>query len=208
MARTKFTKPDVHVYLKKDVDGLGRRASMIRNYLLPLKLAYYVPRVAGKPLLPEGWTQPLSDSDLGIEAITPAQPSAAFDDPAAPQTVLQPAPTRARADGVAAAESRTEMSPEQRRALDVERRDMLLRLGRITFHRVRIDPESDKIFGSVSPYDISLLLEQQHAIHIDRNMIFVDQNKIKRLGTHSAEIRFSTELPPLMIEVVVDDVSE
>ncbi|TPX43111.1 hypothetical protein SeLEV6574_g05242 [Synchytrium endobioticum] len=77
--RCKFKKADTHVYLLKAVDGLGERGDIVevglghaRNYLVPFKLAYYVPRLRGKAVLPSDWKPNAQTSQDDIAEITPA----------------------------------------------------------------------------------------------------------------------------------------
>ncbi|KAI9094388.1 hypothetical protein DFS34DRAFT_247858 [Phlyctochytrium arcticum] len=79
--RTKFEKPPTHVILLQDVRGLGQKGEITlvdvkkaRNYLVPFKMAYYVPRIRGKPVLPEGWEPRVREEEIVLETITPAFP--------------------------------------------------------------------------------------------------------------------------------------
>jgi hypothetical protein len=61
--RFKFTKAKTHLILLTD-SSLGKKGDIItseqeiaRNLLVPLQLAYYVPRVRGKALLPPGYKE-------------------------------------------------------------------------------------------------------------------------------------------------------
>lgn len=40
-----------------------------RNHLVPLGLAYYVPRIKGKPILPEGWQPRIRETDVVLETV-------------------------------------------------------------------------------------------------------------------------------------------
>jgi hypothetical protein len=78
--RYKFTKAKTHLFLLTD-SILGKKGDIVlsdqekaRNILIPLQLAYYVPRVRGKPLLPPGYKEKEETVQVQ-ETITPYFPA-------------------------------------------------------------------------------------------------------------------------------------
>ncbi|KAJ1336556.1 ribosomal protein L9 [Batrachochytrium salamandrivorans] len=241
LTRSKFTKPGVHVYLMKNVKGLGKQgtgpafpsshksqlfeyftildvmhyvlsepispsqSTLARRGLVPLKLAYYVPRIRGKPILPENWKPPVDEKDLGIEMITPAFSSETFKELPSSNPIPLPGVTKFAASLQAATENM--LSKEEALQQDQERRDTLIKLKPLSFQRVRIVSDSERIFGSVSSYDVSLLLDQVHSIRVDRDTIFLNPQKLKHIGEHDAEIRFASGLESISIKVVISELN-
>ncbi|KAH6560897.1 hypothetical protein BASA50_006247 [Batrachochytrium salamandrivorans] len=212
LTRSKFTKPGVHVYLMKNVKGLGKQGDIVlaspiqaRRGLVPLKLAYYVPRIRGKPILPENWKPPVDEKDLGIEMITPAFSSETFKELPSSNPIPLPGVTKFAASLQAATENM--LSKEEALQQDQERRDTLIKLKPLSFQRVRIVSDSERIFGSVSSYDVSLLLDQVHSIRVDRDTIFLNPQKLKHIGEHDAEIRFASGLESISIKVVISELN-
>ncbi|EGF79096.1 hypothetical protein BATDEDRAFT_90085 [Batrachochytrium dendrobatidis JAM81] len=207
--RCKFSKPDLHVYLLEDVKGLGKRGEIVqaapktvRNYLVPFKLAYYLPRFNDQPVLPENWIPNTNEQELDIEVISPAFSTVIYNE-SAPQTVLSPVADITMGPVRSAAQK--ELVEKEYEQHDSENRIALLSLDRLVFHRVRISPDSDKIFGSVSPYDISLLLDQSHSIRVNRDLIIIKSQKIKHIGEHDVEIQFGSGLQPVQIKAVIEE---
>eukprot|EP00842_Homolaphlyctis_polyrhiza_P001620 jgi/Hompol1/2459/HPOL_006005-RA len=206
--RTKFSKPDIHVYLKEDISGLGKRVKYARNYLVPFNLGYYVPRIRGKPVLPEGWQPKLTDKALGIESISPAFSVASFDESVQSATAQLNSAMAKLARINPASLAKAAITPEALEAQDLERREALLKVTDLKFHRVRIAPDSEKIFGSVSSTDIAMLLDRQHGIRIDRDSIVVEQQKLKYIGNYTVEVRFPSGLQPAKLAIIIDDQTE
>ncbi|KAJ2996845.1 hypothetical protein HDV02_006098 [Globomyces sp. JEL0801] len=195
--RTKFTKSDLHVVLLKDVPELGTAGEIIlakrgfaRNFLVPNKLAYYIPRFKGKPILPDNWTAPVVIDKSWIEVITPAIVTVPYDDKLANMSV------RRIYTGPSSTSTQTpESLPES------ELRNALAKLGALTFERVPIDSDSTNIFGSVTNADVSNLLQDQFKLIVPKEAIVMD--KVKTLGIHPIQIQFSIDLEPIKLDIEV-----
>ncbi|KAI8896110.1 hypothetical protein BC833DRAFT_598884 [Globomyces pollinis-pini] len=195
--RTKFTKSDLHVVLLKDVPELGTTGEIIlakrgfaRNFLVPNKLAYYIPRFKGKPILPDNWTAPVVIDKSWIEVITPAIVTVPYDDKLANMSV------RRIYTGPSSTSTQTlESLPES------ELRNALAKLGALTFERVPIDSDSTNIFGSVTNADVSNLLQDQFKLIVPKEAIVMD--KVKTLGIHPIQIQFSIDLEPIKLDIEV-----
>lgn len=162
--------------LLEDVPGMGSIGDIVlsprsyaRNYLIPFKKAYYVPRELGKPILPDNWTLPVSTSAVQLETITPAIVKVPYSEEA---------------------ESVDSMPVQELR----ER----LSLVSLVFTRVLINQDSDKIFGSITPFDIHTQLFENFGLNIDRDTI---QCKLKTIGKHTINISVGQELVKVPVEI-------
>ena len=197
--RTKFTKADAHVCLLEDVAGLGRQGEIVlaglghtRNYLVPFKLAYYLPRTLGRPLLPAGWEPPIKLADIRLEFITPAFMAVPYF-----EQVSTNDPPTANAQSDAARSLELLMSQSQTRT-------RLEQIPILELKRLRINTDSERFFGSVTPIDISAEIKQRHDITVDPASVLLATEKIKELGSHDCKITFK-ELDPINIRFIVLD---
>ncbi|KAJ3261336.1 hypothetical protein HK103_005944 [Boothiomyces macroporosus] len=187
--RTKFKKPDIHVYLQENVEGLGNAGDIVlaklgyaRNYLVPFKKAYYVPRHRGKPILPDNWVAPVKETGDILEKITPAIITVPYN--------------------INSIQTVTPIEQIEHIMSDMELKDALLKVQDLEFQRVRIKKDSDKIFGSVTPADIANALLNQN-ISIDKEKI---QGRFKEIGSHSATITLSEDIDPIAISIIIRDI--
>lgn len=169
-------------------------AGVARNHLLPSKLAYYVPKFMGKSILPEGWQPKLSAKELGVEYITPAFFPQDLRLASDPQTVNDPSSSQGS--------QRIHES-----FLDSQTKASLVKLGSIAFQRVRIDRDSDRIFGSITADDISIVLKQS-SIHVDSRRIVMALPKLKTLGTHSVQVTFESAIEPVELTISITETSK
>ncbi|KAJ3332000.1 hypothetical protein HDU76_001616 [Blyttiomyces sp. JEL0837] len=140
-----------------------------RNYLIPFKLAYYVPRSKRLPILPEGWKPKENLSGKKNIVVLPVGFDASLLSPTSPtlmSAIASKTSTKKKAieiDGVA-----------------------LSAIKELTFFRPLIDPKSQRTFGSVSAEDISAMLRDSHGLVVERSAISIDapNGKIKEIGKH------------------------
>ncbi|KAJ3241182.1 hypothetical protein HDU81_001578 [Chytriomyces hyalinus] len=182
-----FRKPDIHVLLHQNVPGLGVKGEIVqaslglaRNYLVPFKLAYYVPKLKGKPILPTNWQR---KDDLGKDAIQTVLP-AFFN----PTTVSQA--------------SIANPLQSKKAAAKLEGATALSQIVSLQFKRPLIDPKGRRTFGSVSPDDIVALLRDTHGISVDKADVVIEGGRIKETGEHQISIRSST-LSQMSVQIVV-----
>ncbi len=211
--RTKFRKPDVHVYLKQDVPGLGEQGEIVlsplglaRNTLLPLGLAYYLPKWRGKPVLPEGWAPKVRAEELELEVITPAAMSAEvaarFLHPAAAV-----AGTRASRKGSASAATTTAETDTASASPDILERGMpafvdvvrSLASAPLSFHRKAND--SHTLYASLHPQDVVEELLAQYKVRLA--VQDVQLPRIRELGAYPATLHLGEGEDPVPLRVVV-----
>lgn len=138
---------------------------------MPLNQAYYVPRFRGKPILPDGFKLAEKKSKVAREIITPAIDMGGFVEEA-------------------------EVNAEEQSETMI--RQFLSQQSALVFKRVRITPEASKIFGSVTPQDISESLLETHGVTFPKENI---TGKFKDIGQHKCFLQFSEGEP---LEMVVD----
>jgi ribosomal protein L9 len=156
--------------LLEDVPGLGSQGDIVlsdlsraRNYLVPFKKAYYVPRVKGKPILPDDWTPPARETEEELEMITPAIVHVPY------------------------VES-MEMNTQQQREIFMTDQDIRNKLATTTlvFQRVLIHQDTDKIFGSVNALDVAEELKEQFGIELEKEAI---DCRLKTIGNHQVNVK-------------------
>ncbi|KAJ3218221.1 hypothetical protein HDU67_006330 [Dinochytrium kinnereticum] len=178
---------DIHLILKKDVKGLGKEGDIVltttkmaRNYLVPFKLAYYVPRSGGKPILPEGWQPPVKKDDSLPDLILPAIFEAAADFSGRSKKAKTPAKESTQSPLVS-----------------------LTDIKELRFTRPVIVPGESRIFGSVSSDDIVTRLREEYKITVDKSAITLMAGpRIKELGPH--QISIAVGAGKVELEVIVD----
>ncbi|KAJ3276250.1 hypothetical protein HDV01_005698 [Terramyces sp. JEL0728] len=187
--RTKFKKPDIHLFLKENVEGLGKAGDIVlanlgyaRNYLVPFKKAYYVPRHRGIPILPDNWVPPLKETADVLENITPAVVTVPYN--------------------INSIQTANPIEQIEHIMSDIELKDAVLKIQSLDFQRVRIKKDSDKIFGSVTPTDIANSLLNLN-INIDKEKI---QGRFKEIGEHQATISISEDIDPISIKIIIKDI--
>jgi ribosomal protein L9 len=157
--------------LLEDVQGMGSQGDIVmanlshaRNYLVPFKKAYYVPRRMGKPILPDGWTVPVKESETILEPITPA--------------VVYVPYTEKSTGALESVENDVLMTDQ----------DIRTKLATITlvFSRVLIHQDTDKIFGSVNAADIQTELQEKYGIELDKESI---DCRLKTIGNHKVTMQ-------------------
>ncbi|KAJ3123579.1 hypothetical protein HK100_011555 [Physocladia obscura] len=184
-----FRKPDIHVLLYEAIPGLGARGEIVqtslglaRNYLIPFKLGYYVPRTKGRPIIPATWER---KDDLGKDDIRFVLP--AFYNPA--QFTMQ---------STAAILGGKPKTSEQ-----IQEASALSQISVLEFKRPLIDPKGKRTFGSVTAEDIAALLRDSHGISVDKADIVITLGKIKEIGDHQVTIKTPTSSQiPMTIKVV------
>ncbi|KAI8585874.1 hypothetical protein BDZ88DRAFT_455514 [Geranomyces variabilis] len=194
--RTKFSKPDIHVFLREDIPGIGEKGEIAlanlaqaRNYLVPFGLAYYVPRVKGKPILPEGWEPRIREDDVVLETIVPAFSSVRVE--------------RRQTQTETGFATTAKPNRGERLTLDSEKHAALQLVPQLTFERVRMRADSDRIYGSVTPEDIVLDLLNKHGIVLEKEAVRLEA-RIKEIGSHSVQVAIG-ELPSVELQIVVAD---
>ncbi|TPX37043.1 hypothetical protein SmJEL517_g00841 [Synchytrium microbalum] len=204
--RCKFQKPDTHVYLLQSVATLGEKGDIVqvglghaRNYLIPFKLAYYVPRLRDKPLLPTNW-KPKAVVQTATEQITPA----VWTDP----IITQQQPTQQQQDDGSIQDRpgrRPMATPSQPSAADIligalnQRESLDLT---VTFKRVRISANESKIYGSVTADDVATELGNILGVTVVPSL--VDGERIKSVGAHQMMLKLPTPIP-IQVAVVDDE---
>ncbi|KAI8848734.1 hypothetical protein BC829DRAFT_393327 [Chytridium lagenaria] len=187
-AKTGFRKMDIHLILKKDVKGLGKTGDIVlasskvaRNYLIPFQLAYYVPRSAGKPILPEGWEPPLLKDDSLPDLILPA--------------IFESANDFSRS-------KKSKSSSKTATAVEIPTAS-IADIKELRFTRPVIVRGESRIFGSVSADDIIVKLREEFNIVLEKTAIGMPASqKIKELGTHQITVAMGSGKTEL--DVVVD----
>ena len=174
--RFKFEKPKIHGLLLKDVPNVGQKGDIImttvstmRNVLVPLKQAYYLPRFMGKPILPDDWKLPVSTLDLKLEQITPAFEKVPYQ------------------EFIRNTEDNTSDEALKNKLSSIK----------LSFKRILVHKDSNKIFGSVSAQDIQQELNKM-GIPIDIDRI---QCRIKNIGDHLVSISLGQEIAELNVHV-------
>ncbi|KAJ3195241.1 hypothetical protein HDU82_002187 [Entophlyctis luteolus] len=174
-----FRKADIHVMLYESIPGLGVRVGMARNYLIPFKLAYYVPRAKGIPILPKNWERKTAFDKNAIKSVLPA-----FFDPAA---MVSPAPSSL---GWSASSARKASTPEQ-----IEGASALAKVTELEFKLPLIDPKGRRTFGSVTVEDIIAKLREAHGVTSlakDDVVVLGMGGRIKEIGEHPITVRTPT----------------
>ncbi|KAJ3021390.1 hypothetical protein HKX48_008620 [Thoreauomyces humboldtii] len=161
-----------------------------RNYLVPFGLAYYVPRIRGKPILPEGWEPRIREDDVILETITPAFSTVKIE----PRNTESTASPQAAAAGLASRERRIER--------DADKLTRLSSLPQLIFDRVRMRTDSPRIYGSVTPEDILAELHETHGLVLEKDAVKLDA-RIKDLGEHVVAVEVGTG--NVKITIVVKD---
>lgn len=142
-----------------------------------------MPRYKGKPILPDNYQPPKPKTTLVQETITPAIITVPYHEQSSgadPTTTI---------DG--------QITESQIR--------LYLTGKTIEFKRVRITPDSSKIFGSVTPADISAALFDSYGITFPKENI---DGKFKDLGMHDCTLIF-TECDPLVVRIsIAEDATE
>ncbi|KAI8621099.1 hypothetical protein BC830DRAFT_1095774 [Chytriomyces sp. MP71] len=183
-----FRKPDVHVLLYENVVGLGGKGEIVqtslglaRNYLIPFKMAYYAPKLRGKPVLPPNWQR---KDDLAKDAIQTVYP--AFFSPAAlsQASIANPLPQSKKA------------------AAKLEGVSAMTGLGTLEFRRPLIDPKGRRTFGSVSPDDVVTLLREKHGILLDRTDVLMEGGRIKETGEHQITVKLANASQTVQINII------
>ncbi|KAI9203099.1 uncharacterized protein BJ171DRAFT_510883 [Polychytrium aggregatum] len=175
--RFAFVRAGTYVYLHQDVQGYGEAGQIIqvtvkeaRNWLIPFRMADYVPKFDGASILPTGWTPPIDEDQFAKDPIVPAV------------AVSSPNPAELRKQGTG--------SSEEAPLSLFEFKDKLIQLKELHFERTTISEASDdgRIYGSVSSEDVSHALEE-HSIIIPSDAIVIPGGRIKSLGSHQVNVR-------------------
>ncbi|KAJ3414583.1 hypothetical protein HDV05_006322 [Chytridiales sp. JEL 0842] len=183
LAKSGFRKPDIHILLRENVPGLGNKG-YARNYLIPFKLAYFVPRSKGKPILPEGWRPKVKISKEDIITIVPATFNMEL---LRPQTIG--GGDKAKSGG----------------KLDQAAINTLSRIGKLTFARPVISAGDTRIFGSVSVDDCVAELQEKHGITLESKSITIEGGRIKELGVYQATVNAGRDATiALDVEVIAE----
>ncbi|KAI8814680.1 hypothetical protein BJ742DRAFT_783969 [Cladochytrium replicatum] len=199
--RFKFSKPEVHVYLKKDITNVGRAGEIIllprslaRNRFVPLGFAYYVPKMYGIPLLPDGW----KPTPKAVQVIEPIVPALYSDyDPALFLQILSDGKGESRPSTASPVQA-TEFETHRLLAILAGETDGAPLL---SFVRQRKATDNDAIFGSVTAEDIVEGLKEVHDVVVKKGQVGFD--KVKRLGVFRVEVTFDGGLDPVIFEVEV-----
>ncbi|KND00691.1 ribosomal protein L9 [Spizellomyces punctatus DAOM BR117] len=194
--RTKFQKPDIHVFLREDIAGIGDKGeialvnlSTARNYLVPFGLAYYVPRIKGKAVLPDGWEPRIREDDVVLETITPAYSTVKVEQRKTVTVTATNAET-------------SKPTREERAQQEVEKLAALGTIKELVFERVLHRPESTKIYGSVSQEDIIKKLLAEHGVSIDRDAVQLE-TKIKDVGVYKVTVSLGDGFKPVDVDIIV-----
>ena len=160
--------------------------SQARNWLIPSRLAYYIPRFKGKPILPDNWTAPKKLEEGELEFITPAIVTVPYNEKAPSQGVAT------SSKGIPSAIS------------ELELRNILETMPEpLSFVRVRISPESTRVFGSVTPQDIAAAFQERFNLSIPKEAI---TGRLKDIGVHNVLVSFSEGIEPIEIKVAIKDI--
>ncbi|KAJ3107543.1 hypothetical protein HDU97_003848 [Phlyctochytrium planicorne] len=207
-----FRRMDIHVVLREDVAKLGKAGMMIgsfaigiltmtiymhacnagdivmvptkaaRNYLVPFKLAYYVPRSGQKPILPENWTPPIQEDSSLPSIIYPAEfdlSSTSFSDK-----------QKKKAHAEVSSDTTTTVSLDD--------------IKELKFLKPVIVEGESRIFGSVSADDVVQKIKDDFGIVVDKHLVvFAGAKKIKQLGVHRVTITGFTEID-IVVEAEVE----
>ncbi|KAJ1547464.1 hypothetical protein HK096_002786 [Nowakowskiella sp. JEL0078] len=192
--RWKFRKPEVHLYLKTDVDGLGETGSKnylgeivavdtvrARKFLVPFGLAYYVPRTKFQPVLPDDWEPKMNTADFPSMLV----PAFGFE--------IEQLTNLGNAEKEASG-STTNISL----ALIEE----LKKISILEFQRMRVTEDSDRIFGSVSVDDVLEELSGITNANFEKSQVKME--KIKTLGSFKIEIEVGNQ-EPVIVTIVVKE---
>ena len=163
--------------------------SQARNWLIPSRLAYYIPRFKGKPILPDNWTAPKKLEEGELEFITPAIVTVPYNEKA-PSSQGGIAGTSSKGSTSAISES------ELRNILETMPEPL-------SFVRVRISPESTRVFGSVTPQDIAAAFQERFNLSIPKEAI---TGRLKDIGVHNVMVSFSEGIEPIEIKVAIKDI--
>lgn len=169
--RTHFRKADTHVCLLQDVAGLGVAGEIVlaglgytRNYLVPFQLAYPVPRIRGKPVLPESWAPPVVVDTQQIEAITPAF-----------MTVAYTEPTAAEVDAVVQEEIANDIGKQLEHIKFIECERMAI-------------GETNRFFGSITAQDVSDILLEEYNVTVSPELLELPQPFLRDFGTFAVSV--------------------
>ena len=174
---SKFRKPDVHVYLLQDVDNVGKKGEIIlvpsesaRQYYLPFKLAYYVPRDMGKPILPDNWA-PIESATIQFEKILPVFGIEGYTEEEVEQDVKT-------------------VDNKLIEAIHLSNYTKLKDLTDLEFCKSCIESGQGikKIYGSVNVDDIIQEISRLYDVSIDKSQVFL-KDKIKTTGKFEAIIK-------------------
>lgn len=146
-----------------------------RNSLVPKKIAYYVPRIRGKVVLPNDWVPAQKQSAETMEFIVPAIQEQEY------------IPVR-------------EGSKEAVKKLtNAQIKEKLAKISVLPFERLPISPDSKSIFGSVSTEDITSLLNDKYSITLPKDAI--NNIRIKEFGMSRVIVHLSNVGS---VEILVD----
>lgn len=189
--RTKFTKADTHMVLLKDVHGLGIMGEIVqaslgraRRSLVPQGLAYYVPRIRGQPILPEGWKAKVVVSASDVVQITPAFMSTEYVE-----------------------RTENEMQPFVQNTIDSGTNmhtKKLVESIKLQIQKVKINKDSERFYGSITPLEVAAILRDEHGLDIaDEFIKFPEylENKIRNIGEYTIDVALGLELAKLQITV-------
>ncbi|KAJ3089139.1 hypothetical protein HK102_007102, partial [Quaeritorhiza haematococci] len=188
---------------------------LARNYLVPFKLAYYVPRDMGKPILPEGWKPKPTEDELRVEQIVPAFTTVSIDALVQHQSVTKPTfdPNRITSP----------QAPTPASMTDLGKRDAIESIRSLTFERVRISKDDKRIYGSVSADDIVEMLQSQYGIKVGKESVHMAHDgepatqgfrdggepvRIRHIGNYKVNIRVGSNVEDVTLDVVVKEVSD
>ena len=82
------------------------------------------------------------------------------------------------------------ISAKKRKALS-ERKKLIEKLSHIKLKFEKVAQKDDRLFGSVTAYEISQALEDQHGLSVDKKDIHFTE--LKTVGEHSVKIRLDSE---------------
>lgn len=182
LKRNKFQKADTFCFLLQDCK-LGEKGDIIqvsqekaRNLLLPLQIAYYVPRIRGKPLLPENWEPSLETSEMELEKIVPAFSN--LSDHEISEILSLP-------------------DQKQNQSL----MNQLKNDSKITIYSKAI-PGSGKLFGSIGKDEIIQQIQQKFSERLEPGQIILPMDKIKDIGSVNMKVSFGGEDVDLVLEIL------
>ena len=183
--RLKFQKADTFCFLLQDCK-LGKKGDIIqtsqetaRKLLLPLQLAYYVPRVRGKPLLPENWEPTVDSRSIQLENIIPAFSN--LNEDQVSQFLSQGS------------------SQESKLTISRLESDSIIKIFSKTI------PGTSKLFGSVGKEEIIEEIQQKFQdIQLNSNQITIsgDMERIKECGTIPFKISIDQEQVEMVLQVL------
>ncbi|KAJ3051189.1 hypothetical protein HK097_007836 [Rhizophlyctis rosea] len=161
-----------------------------RQVLVPLKKAYYVPRVDGHAILPDNWKPKEKEEVLetilpAFSVVSPERPGVTF------TTFSHTAPSTSTTTSDAGPSPTT-----------VDLKTALETLPKLDIHRVRVSDESNRIYGSVTAEDIAEQLNFRWNIIVDKTNVHVAGGRFKEVGVKQVVISISeTESVTLSIHI-------